>query len=73
MEQSKPLKTNTVWYHLYVEFLKGYKWTYLQNKNRLTNFGNKCLVTKGEGWTGDLGTAKAHFVYGMDDQWGPAI
>ena len=31
-------KTNITWYHLYVEFLKKlYKWTYLQNRNRLTN------------------------------------
>ena len=29
---------------------KGYKWTYLQNRNRLTDFENKLLVTKGERW-----------------------
>ena len=27
-------KTNIIWYHLYIESKKGYKWTYLQNKNR---------------------------------------
>ena len=27
---------------------KGYKWTYLLNRNRLTDFENKLLVTKGE-------------------------
>ena len=26
-----------------------YKWTYLQNRNRLTDFENKLMVTKGEG------------------------
>ena len=27
---------------------KGYKWTYLQNRNRLTDRENKVIVTKGE-------------------------
>ena len=27
---------------------KLYKWTYLQNKNRLTDLENKLMVTKGE-------------------------
>ena len=27
---------------------KLYKWTYLQNRNRLTNIGNKLMVTRGE-------------------------
>ena len=26
------IKTNTIWYHLYVESKKEYKWIYLQNK-----------------------------------------
>ena len=40
-------KTNIVWYHLYVEsFQKRYKWIYLQNRNRLTGFENKFMVTK---------------------------
>ena len=29
---------------------KGYKWTYFQNRNRLTDFENKFTVTKGESW-----------------------
>ena len=29
---------------------KGYKWTYLQNRNRLTDSENKLKVTKGERW-----------------------
>ena len=28
---------------------KWYKWTYLQNRNRLTDIENKLMVTKGEG------------------------
>ena len=44
-------KTNTIWYHLYVESLKKkrYKWTYLQNRNRFTDLENKLMVTKREG------------------------
>ena len=29
---------------------KWYKWTYLQNRNRLTDLENKFMVTKGERW-----------------------
>ena len=32
----------------YVESKKWYKWTYLQNRNRVTNVENKCMVTKGK-------------------------
>ena len=42
----------------------GYKWTYLQNRNRLTDFENKLMVTKGQlgwgEWTGGLELAYAH-------------
>ena len=41
-------KTNIIWYHLYVESKKLYKWTYLQNRNRPTDTENKLMVTKGE-------------------------
>ena len=34
-------------YHLYVESKIWYKWTYLQNRNRLTDIENKFMVTKG--------------------------
>lgn len=27
-----------------------YKWTYLQNRNRRTDFENKFMVTKGDSW-----------------------
>ena len=43
-------KPHILWYHLVVEYKKKwYKWTYLQNKNRLTDIGNNLTVTKGEG------------------------
>ena len=32
---------------------KGYKWTYLQNRNRPTDIENKLMVTKGERWGRD--------------------
>ena len=31
---------------------KGYKWTYLQNRNRFTDIENKFMVTKGKGGEG---------------------
>ena len=34
----------------YVESKKGYKWTYLQNRNRHMNLENRCVATKGERW-----------------------
>ena len=33
---------------------KWYKWTYLQNKNRFTDFKNKPMITKGESWWGGI-------------------
>ena len=34
---------------------KRYKWTYLQNRNRLIDIENKLMVTKGESWGGGEG------------------
>ena len=34
-------------YHLNGESEKQYKWTYLQNRNRLTDIENKPVVTRG--------------------------
>ena len=39
---------NTMWYHLYVDSKIWHRWTYLQNRNRLTDIENKLLATKGE-------------------------
>ena len=39
---SEVRKTNTTWYHLYVEYKIWHKWTYLQNWIRLTNIDNSC-------------------------------
>ena len=43
-------------YHMYPSYVeslkKGYKWTYLQNRNRLAELEN--MVTKGERWEGGI-------------------
>ena len=31
-----------------------YKWTYLQNRNRLTDLENELMVTREEGWRGGI-------------------
>ena len=41
-------KTNIIWYHVYVKSKEKHKSTYLQNRNRLIDIGNKLMVTKGE-------------------------
>ena len=45
-------KKNIIWYRLYVEFKKRHKWTYLQNRKKLTDTENKFRITKGERWVG---------------------
>ena len=40
-------KTNTIWYHLYMESKIWHKWIYLWNRNRLTDVENR--LAKGEG------------------------
>ena len=49
---------------------KGYKWTYLQNRNRVTNVINKLMVTRGEGGKDKLGGQDWHIyttIYKIDD------
>ena len=46
-------KTNTI-YHSYMESKLWHKWTYLWNRNRLTDIENRFAVTKGVGgWGGN--------------------
>ena len=50
LSEVRQWKTNIIWYRLYVESKKkGYKWTYLQNRNRLTDF-EKLTVIKEDWW-----------------------
>ena len=43
-------KTNTIWYHLYVESKIWCKWTHLWSSNRITDTENRFVVAKWEGW-----------------------
>ena len=45
-------KTNIIWHFLYVESKKMEQWTYLQNRNRITDVGCKFMVTGGKRWGG---------------------
>ena len=40
---------NTLWYCWYVESEKKYKWTYLQNRNRLKGLEKELMVIQGKG------------------------
>ena len=58
---------DTMWYHLYVESKIWHKWTYLQNRNRLTDIEIRLVVAKGEGGgTGmdwDFGVGRCKLLY----------
>ena len=43
-------KITIIGYHLNVESKFWYKWTYLQNRERLTDLENGFIVTRVEGW-----------------------
>ena len=49
MKYVRKRKTNSIRYRLYVETKIWHKWTYLQNRNRLTDMENRFVVAKGEG------------------------
>ena len=52
---------------------KGYKSTYFWNRNRLTDFEKKLMVTKGDRWGGGSGLACTHCGIWNDWLMGPAI
>ena len=55
-EWSKSERERHISYVAYMWNLKKwYKWTYLQNRNRVTDVENKLTVTKGEGGMDKLG------------------
>ena len=47
-------KTNTMWYHLYVESKIWHKWSYLWNRNWITDIENRMVVAKEEGIGGGM-------------------
>ena len=60
-------KTNIIWYHLYVESKIRHKWTYLWNRNRLTDIENRLVVAKGElgggGMDWEFGISRSKLLY----------
>ena len=45
-EWSKSEREREIWYCLYVESKKGYKWAHLQNRDRVTGVKNQLKVTR---------------------------
>ena len=58
MKTVRKWKTNTMWYHLHVQSKLWRKWTYLQNRRRLTDIEKR--EGEGIGWTGSLGLVGAN-------------
>ena len=52
LSEVRKRKTNTIWYHLYVESKIWHKWIYLWNRSRLTDLENRLVVAKGKGKEG---------------------
>ena len=48
LSDANQTKTNIIWYHLYVESKKWHNIIYSQNRNRLTDLGNKHGYQKGK-------------------------
>ena len=69
LSEGSQTKTNTMWYCLYVGSKVRYKWIYLQNRNRVTDVGNKFTVSRGLSGKGEvnceMGTDIYTLVYGM--------
>ena len=63
-------KMNNICYHLYTELKILYKWTYVQNQDRLTDTDTKLSYQRGKG-TGDgqtsLGLADTNSIYKIED------
>ena len=60
-------KTNTIWYHLYVESKLQHKGTYLQNRNVVTDREQTCDCQGREGVgerkTGSLAISRCRLLY----------
>ena len=53
-------KTNTVWYHLYLESNIWHTGTYLQSRNKPLDVENRLVAGDGVGWTGSLGLVEVN-------------
>ena len=66
-------KTNTIWYHLYVESKIWHKWSYLWNRSKITERPGLQQWEKGDGM-GVSGLAEMETrTFRMDKQQGPTI
>ena len=76
-DDTKSERERQMSYHLYVESKTWYKWTYLQNRNRLTDIEKRLVGAKagqvGEGWTGSLGVADTNYYIERMDRQDPTV
>ena len=60
-------KTNTIWYHFYLESHVWHKWTSPQKRKKPVHMENRLMVAKGVGegvaWTGSLGLIGANYCH----------
>ena len=54
LSEGSQRKTNIIWYCLHEKSKKRYKWTYLQNRSRLTDIENRLVIAKGKGGGGGM-------------------
>ena len=61
LSEVRQRRRNIIWHPLYVDSKKKwYKWTYMQNRRRLTDLENELMVARGKGWSGNLGWSCTH-------------
>ena len=67
LNQKRKTKTNTTWYHLYVESKIWQKWIYLLRRNRFTDIENTLVVAKRdrgiEGMNREFGVSRCKLLY----------
>ena len=63
LSEVRQRKINTMWYHWYVAPKIWHKWTYLQNRNRLTDIENRLVVAKGRGVEWGFGVSRCQLWY----------
>ena len=76
LSEVRKKKTTTIWYHLYVESKIWYKWTYPQNRNRLTERADLWLSrVEMKEWDGPgvWGWVMQTITFNTDKQWHPIV
>ena len=71
LSEVRQWEINTLWYDITSmwNLIKGYKWNYLQNRNRCTDFENNLMVTKEDRRGGGRGVRLAHAPWGPWNDW----